>query len=294
MPKSDLAKTIAGQISELITIGEIAAGMHLNSRDLSARFSVSRTPIRQAISILMDNGLVEHHENRGYFVTKASSRFAAPMPSSASEDNTVNPYYQMADDWVQNRIPETINEAYIRGRYRLTKTQASDILNRGLEEGWIDRKPGYGWRLLDVAKDRDALEQIYRTRIIIEPAGFLEPTLKIDINVVKRLRSVMETMLDSGIGQWEPEQLLRRGIEFHEELMKMSGNLVLYQTLCRTNRLRRLLEYRSIVNLDRVRQETHEHLEILDMVMSGDVVATSYRLRQHLNDALQRKRPAHD
>lgn len=285
---------IAGEIAQLISIGEFSESGHLSAQKLADLFKVSRTPILEALELLSKKGLVERRRNRGFFVQDLphDERHTAIQQFMESSDNPPA-YYQLADDWLKEVIPPLVTEQFVRERYGLSKVQVSDVLRRGVEVGWIDRKPGYGWRLLDVAKTPEALEQIYRFRQIVEPAGLLEPTFQIDRPTMKRLAALLEAMSRGAIEIWPFDRLLSVGVMFHEELMRMSGNHLLYQSLCRANSLRRLLEYRSMVDRSRVYRETSEHLEILETVMRGDVVSASFLMRQHLNAAISRKRVAH-
>ena len=59
---------IANQIEELIFDGSFHDGMRLDEVQLSERFSVSRTPVREALLRLAQSGLVEQLPRRGVFV----------------------------------------------------------------------------------------------------------------------------------------------------------------------------------------------------------------------------------
>ncbi|ETX27724.1 GntR family transcriptional regulator [Roseivivax isoporae] len=62
------ADIIADQIEELIFDGSFADGERLDETQLAARFSVSRTPIREALQRLALSGLVDQLPRRGVFV----------------------------------------------------------------------------------------------------------------------------------------------------------------------------------------------------------------------------------
>ena len=59
---------IANQIEELIFDGTFSDGERLDEVQLSERFSVSRTPVREALLRLAQSGLVVHYPRRGVFV----------------------------------------------------------------------------------------------------------------------------------------------------------------------------------------------------------------------------------
>ncbi|MEM9430819.1 MAG: GntR family transcriptional regulator [Pseudomonadota bacterium] len=59
---------IADELEDLILKGAFADGARLDEAGLADRFSVSRTPIREALLRLQRTGLVEHRPRRGVFV----------------------------------------------------------------------------------------------------------------------------------------------------------------------------------------------------------------------------------
>lgn len=59
---------IANQLEELIFEGTFSDGERLDEVQLSERFAVSRTPVREALLRLAQSGLVEHFPRRGVFV----------------------------------------------------------------------------------------------------------------------------------------------------------------------------------------------------------------------------------
>jgi DNA-binding GntR family transcriptional regulator len=64
-----------------------------------------------------------------------------------------------------------------------------------------------------------------------------------------------------------------------------SGNPFLIESLRRVNAMRRLLEYRIHRNRDWLVKVCEEHLQLLDLIESGDLQAASDFLRKHLQDS---------
>ncbi len=60
------------QLEEMILSGEIEVGARLTESTLAARFGVSRGPIREALLLLAEAGLVKMVHNRGVFVREVS------------------------------------------------------------------------------------------------------------------------------------------------------------------------------------------------------------------------------
>lgn len=291
MRSSQLAQTIANEINLLITSGELAVGHHLKSQQLADRFGVSRSPVREAMDMLADQGLIEQKENRGFFVKEPPTAIVERVQEDAEPFEIVNDYQRLAEDWLTDRIPMEVTEQMLRERYGLTKSQVNDVLMRASREGWAERKQGYGWRFLPVAKTPAAFEQIYRFRMLIEPAAMLEPEFQLDRRIIEEQRRIQTRMLETDIERLPAERLLHNGALFHEELIKMSNNPFFHISLVRVNRMRRLLEYRSRVDRSRTVRQCQEHLEILDLLERGEIVEASFVMRRHLGGALSKKSP---
>ena len=65
---------IVERLREDILAGRIAPGLRLVESDLTARFAVSRGPVREALRRLAADGLIDHWPNRGALVRRLSLR----------------------------------------------------------------------------------------------------------------------------------------------------------------------------------------------------------------------------
>jgi DNA-binding GntR family transcriptional regulator len=242
--------------------------------------------------LLAAQGVLEQKENRGFFV-KSGIEIPAATVDLADHSDAPEKYYRFAEDWLRNVIPSEVTEQFLRDRYELTKAQVIELLMRAANEGWVERKDGYGWRLIAVAKTPEALAQIYRFRAIIEPAALLEPNFHIDRGVFAEQRRIMQGLLDGGVERWPAARLLASGAEFHEEIAKMSGNPFFFQALLRVNRLRRLIDYRTLIDRERFYIQARDHLRMLDLLERGENLECSHFMKQHLSEAIARKAYVH-
>ena len=289
MRTSNLASKIAHDISTQITTGELSGGDHLRAQALADRFGVSRSPIREALTILSDAGLVERKANRGFYVVDRTSSSAAVEVPEALRLERESPYQTIADDWRKDELPEEVTEQYLRDRYGITKSHVQDILVRAAREGWAERKPGYGWRLLNVAKSPEAFKQIYQFRMAIEPAAMLLPDYEVVPSKLQDLINAQKRMLDHDIERLPVERLLSTGTEFHEELIKFSNSPYFHTALVRVNQMRRLLEYRAAHTPERFVEQSTQHLMIADLLARGELIEASFAMKKHLSGALSRK-----
>ncbi|MEI2416876.1 GntR family transcriptional regulator [Orrella sp. JC864] len=66
------SESLREALEEMIAMGELAPGQHLDESELAARFGVSRTPIREALIQLDAEGIIQIRPRRGAVVAQAS------------------------------------------------------------------------------------------------------------------------------------------------------------------------------------------------------------------------------
>ena len=74
MKASPLVQRIISEIKQQILLGDIEPDAHLNTQQIAGRFQISRSPARQALNILREQGFVEQRKNRGFFVIPQEKR----------------------------------------------------------------------------------------------------------------------------------------------------------------------------------------------------------------------------
>lgn len=69
-----LHDTVASQVRDLIFAGTLAGGELLDEKALCEQLAVSRTPLREALKLLVSEGLLRHEPRRGCFVQTITDR----------------------------------------------------------------------------------------------------------------------------------------------------------------------------------------------------------------------------
>ncbi|WP_042567849.1 GntR family transcriptional regulator [Ralstonia solanacearum] len=282
-------RPIATQIVDLIQADGLEAGAPLPAQMLADRLRVSRSPVNEALALLHEKGILMREKNRGYFVARAMTAPATMVASELGLDETdlvSRAYFQIADDRLKGLLPDQFSEQMIRTRYGLTTTQLNAVLGRIAQEGWAERKPGYGWAFSTMLTTPDSLLQSYRLRLALEPAALLEPGYRLDPRVSERLRAAENHLLAGGIETDTADQLHDRGVRFHESLVEASGNAFFIDTIRRVNRVRRLLSYRSMQHRERYPEHARQHLHILDLLARERNEEASDMMRAHLRHTL--------
>lgn len=68
------SESLRETIEEMIAVGELRPGQHLDETDLAIKFGVSRTPVREALIQLASMGIVVTRPRRGTVVAEIDPR----------------------------------------------------------------------------------------------------------------------------------------------------------------------------------------------------------------------------
>jgi DNA-binding GntR family transcriptional regulator len=66
---SGMSSLVTSQLREMIESGELPPGEKINEREFCEKFDISKTPLREALKVLVAEGLVSHRQYVGYRVT---------------------------------------------------------------------------------------------------------------------------------------------------------------------------------------------------------------------------------
>ena len=76
---SRMSDRLREAIEEEITTGKLLPGSRLDEAELAKRFNVSRTPVREALNLLLGEGLIQALPRRGAVVTRVPARRLVEM-----------------------------------------------------------------------------------------------------------------------------------------------------------------------------------------------------------------------
>lgn len=282
--KPSVSGQLAARLHDEIRSGALSPGMHLSAQILADRFGVSRSPVGEALKALASQGVLMREANKGYFVSalpEALTEWRSPARSAVE-----TAYFALAEDRLEQKLPDVVTSTFLRERYGLSGAEVQALCSRIVQEGWLERRVGYGFRFTDMLNSADALAQTYRFRMALEPAALLEPGYQLDRVEAAACRSIEERILAGGVDALSVEELYDRGVRFHELIVAGSRNPFYLDALRRINSIRRLLAYRSSAVRERYLGQAREHLEILDLLVEGRNEEASWKLRLHLGHVI--------
>jgi DNA-binding GntR family transcriptional regulator len=277
---------LANQILDVIRDAKLERGHHLREQQLADLVGVSRTPIRSALDLLAERGIVETRKNHGFFLRKpfdSLHRIEIEVPSTMEDEL----YAKLVRDRLDNRISNSITPSEIARRYKVDRVALTRTLSRMAEDGLVARNQGHGFSFLPTLDSVVSLRASYEYRLTLEPASFLLPTFKPDHATLERMRlQHLYLVSHPDITTVSAKQLFDTDAAFHEMFAEASGNNFFAQAIQYQNRLRRLLEFGSYVDSRRVKEWCREHLAIIEAVATGDLALAASRMRTHLEQAL--------
>ncbi len=281
---SDLQLVLVRRIMDQIGRQRLRAGAHLREQELAKAFKVSRSPVRGALRFLEDQGVVYREVNRGYFLLKGFKE-CADLPLELPQTNDEQICETIARDWFEQEISEEISETEIRRRYGLGRITGARVLQRLSDEGVITRSPGYGWRFEPTLNTQSAHDESYDFRLMTEPMSILLPTFRFSKSAGEQLRARHQAVLKNNSEHNDISFLFEIDAGFHRFIAQCSGNRFVLSAVERQNRLRRLLEYASLIDTGRLQASCREHIAIIDALRVGDRQLAADLMSRHLREA---------
>ncbi len=275
-----LMSRIAVQIVDYIKSTGHLPGTRLVERKLAEDLRVSRSPVRGALKLLEEQGVVGQAERGGYVVLAEPA--VLDLSSDAADEGREEVYLQVAEDRLEGRLPDKITETELARRYRLTRADVVELLRRMTAEGWIDRLPGYGWEFLPMLTSMKMYEDSYHFRLVIEPAAMLETTFELDRAAVEESRDRQQWLLDGGIWTVSNAELFDLNSRHHEVMIGCSRNAYFVDSLRRIDKTRRLIEYRRTLERKKAAIRCREHVQIANLLLDGDNARASALMYRHL------------
>jgi len=285
---SPLQARVARDIVALVRRDGLAVGERLVEARLAGMIGTSRSPVTAALHFLAGLGVLAHDHNRGHSLA-VDAESLAPLAAALSQRSEEPLYLLLAEDRLGGSLPEECSESELMRRYNVARGSLRETLARLHDEGWAERSVGTGWRFLPLIDTREAYEESYAFRSIIEPAALLLPSFRLDLEALHELRLRQTFIVEGGWQTMTSFELFEANREFHEGLAALSGNRFILQSLRRIDAQRRLQEYRQARDREARKGQSHEHLAILEVLEAGDKEKASALLATHLEGARRSK-----
>ncbi|MEA3252530.1 MAG: GntR family transcriptional regulator [Pseudomonadota bacterium] len=289
-----LHERVRAILAEEIRSGQLAARERLAETVLAARFGISRAPIRQALTALAAEGLVERRPGRGFHVCAtqhAPSRAGAARQAQAlaSQPSWEKIYAEVVDEIV----PRTafgdwrVIESELARYHGVSRTVAREVMAR-LQQRGIVRKAGHS-RWHAPALTPAHVNDVYEMREVLEPAALSRAVPHVAreriATMADRLRAAMARATTLA-----GHELDRLESDLHGELLGACPNREMRQTIRFYHSLlvAHSFLYRWTPPLYATEPFLPEHLSIFEALEAGHTARAAKALERHLHASRKR------
>ncbi|AYM09076.1 hypothetical protein At1D1460_48350 (plasmid) [Agrobacterium tumefaciens] len=281
---SPLQIEVVRKLIPIVRAGKWPIGGKISDAALAREFGISRTPVRQVLQFLAEKGVVTQTENRGFILVRvpsADDRFEEIVPPS--EIDVL--YRKIMHARANGLIGSEASETELLEHFGTSRGVVRRTLMRLSAEGLAERREGHGWRFAECLDNRQAVNESYAFRAIIECGAVMEDTFRVDMDMLLELESEQTALLNAPLASIEGSAWFEANARFHETVVSWANNRFLEQAIRRQNSLRRMTEYAEFAELSEagVRKAARDHLAILEAIKSDDRKLASAILFRHLS-----------
>ena len=186
---SRLQTDLAARIVRLLKEQDAGPGHHLVELDLCRHFDVSRTPVRGALKLLADRGVVEARANRGYLLRGPVAEAPDPDATDREDEEERRLFVAIAQARNRGHMPDQCSQLEVARMFGAKLPPVIRVLRQFAELGLVERRPGNGWSFASPANLSRLRAESFAYRAIVEPAGLLEATFELDREWLDRIRA---------------------------------------------------------------------------------------------------------
>ncbi len=285
MPKSGLQSEIAHQILSLAAQERWPKGQRISDQALSRQLGVSRTPVRAALVLLGERGVVRQVHGRGFELLRVPVPDEINDIAPPSEEETL--YRKLMADRAGGILADEVSEAELSQRYDVPRGTLRKVLLRFSADGLIHRQRGHGWIFAESLVSAPVVAESYAFRLVVECGALKQSTFSVDAQELEMLRSAQQHFLEVAETTIGRDEWFSANAQFHETLASWSHNRFLVQAVRQQNNLRRITEYADFDKLSsgHVHSACSEHIAILDALKDNDTEFAEALLRRHIERA---------
>ncbi|MHA1564281.1 MAG: GntR family transcriptional regulator [Alphaproteobacteria bacterium] len=277
-------------------------GLILLEGRIADAFAMSRAPVRRALALLCDEGLIHRYNGRGYLVGPLSTDvvprsgdlrdfgLALPKPLAQSIGSfTWERIYTEVETQVVNCIPfgtYRVLESGICEHYSVSRTVAREVLNRLRDRALIEKDRHSHWTAGPLTSH--ALTEHFEMRCLLEPAALLSVADGLDRTMLIAMRDRLAAA-EADLANITPGLIDAFEEDLHVTCLQKASNQRLVTTIIQsqlpfvTNSL-----FRRHINVETGGSVLPEHRIIFEHLIMGAPQAAAAGLLAHLQASRSR------
>ncbi|MGO4383698.1 GntR family transcriptional regulator [Specibacter sp. RAF43] len=164
-------------------------------------------------------------------------------------------------------------------RFGVSPTPVREAMLDLAKEGLVVSLPNKGFRVTEVS-DED-LDEITALRLLIEPPTVRAVTPLIDAAGLARLREMAGAIVDFA-GEGDLIAYTEADRQFHIAVLEYSGNKRLVALISELRAHTRLLGLAPLAATGKLREMSHEHVELVDLMAAGKAAEAQELMTRHI------------
>lgn len=287
-------------LDEAIRAGAVPPGLVLLEGPLAEVFGTSRVPVRRALELLYETGVIARFEGRGFIVAAQGQQIEPQrLPLSRSVlglclfDELVDT--RSSGEKVFSHLQEALSTCMVFGHYQVDESGAAEFYNvsrsiiretlvRLRDRGLVEKEPYSQW-LVGPLTAREITDH-YEIRASLEPVALRKAAPHIPRQL---LLDCLERLLQLEQGGFSSTVLDKVEEDLHIHCLAPAGNKMMQSVLRQSQSP--LIVTRIFYDMLGVKIEElmlNEHRMILQMLLQGSYDSAALILHQHLDRAQKR------
>lgn len=207
----------------------------------------------------------------------------APVVHAASLRSLVED--SVAAAIVSGQIPpgEVVSVPGLALKFDVSATPVREAMINLQQRGFVEPVRNKGFRVTDVS--RKDLEELVHLRQLIEVPVVRDLAGDFPEAPRERLRTLARDIVEAA-GQGDLPTYLASDIDFHHDLLALSGNNRLVALVTDLRRQTRLTGLSGMLHTEQLRESALEHERLLDLLEAGDAEGAEALMHRHVGHVL--------
>ena len=290
-------RQIAAILQDSINAGRLTPGTILMEGSLAALFGSSRTPVKQALSDLSEQGVIRRFDGRGFIVGSGKAARRVPLTPQQLGLDESNP--ELPRTWAWQRIYDSVerelifhsalgrfrvNEVELARYYKVGRTVAHDVLVQAQSSGLLAKDERLRWYVVPL--DEKRVCDLYDLRELLEPQAIAASIGHVPADLLAEMAERLEAALAAYPKVSAAEMdALEHGL--HVTCVGYCGNREIMEALKRTRCLHFTQKHMlgAQVSYPVAEPFMTEHLDVIRAMIENRPDDVAAAMRTHLRTA---------
>lgn len=301
---SRLYEIVHHVLRDHILSGKLPSGLVLLEQPIADAFSVSRAPVKKALKMLNEEGLIERFDGRGFIISAKEGNIQPlrlnileaglditehigeeVISSSAWERIYAQTEHEVGGFLAFGRF--RVHEARLGDYFCVSRTVARDVLGRMHERGLIEKTPRSHW--IAGPLTAKSMRDYYEIRRMLEPGVLVAAAPRLKAAELKEMKLRLADLQGRDPAQIGAEELGDIETDLHVTCLERVDNPHLVG-MVRRAQIPLIIKqtFLKYLGIPEVLPELVEHRLVLEHLLHGQLAAASVSLEAHLRAALER------